>query len=70
MFIIAGVFSQVEGIFWHFEYTIPPMIFWELSKTVFKTFLAQLGPILEGGGASDAPPPPHTESSRKLSPQK
>ena len=32
-----------------------PMIFWELSKTVFKTFQAQLGPILEG--ASDATPP-------------
>ena len=31
------------------------MIFWELSKNVFKTFLAQLGPILEGG-ASDALP--------------
>ena len=31
--------------------------FWEISKTVFKTFLAQLGPILEGGGASDAPLP-------------
>ena len=34
-----------------------PMIFWELSKYVFKIFLAQLGPILEGGGASDVPPP-------------
>ena len=34
----------------------PPMIFWELSKYVFKIFLAQLGPILEGG-ASDAIPP-------------
>ena len=42
------------------------MIFLEDSKTVFKFFLAQLGPILEGG-ASDAPP---KESRRKLGPQK
>ena len=34
----------------------PPLIFYELSKTVFKFFLAQLGPILEGG-AKKAPPP-------------
>ena len=45
-----------------------PLIFLELSKYVFKIFLAQLGPILEGGGASDAPPP--KESRRKLGPQK
>ena len=53
--IFDGVFSQVDCIFRHFEYTymIPPMIFWEDSKT----FLAQLGPILEGGGASDAHAP-------------
>ena len=30
------------------------MIFWEDSKTVFKTFLAQWGSILEGE-ATDAP---------------
>ena len=45
----------------------PPLIFYELSKTVFKFFLAQLGPKLDGG-ANFAPPP--TESSRKLGPQK
>ena len=43
------------------------MIFWELSETVFKTFLAQLGPILEGGGASNDLSP--TESGLKLGPQ-
>ena len=31
------------------------MIFWELSKYVFKFFLAQLGPILEGGGCAQRP---------------
>ena len=65
--IFDGVFSQVDGIFWHFEYYDTPHDFSELSKYVFKFFLAQLGPILEGG-ASDAPPP--TESRRKLGPQK
>ena len=34
----------------------PPLIFYELSKTVFKFFLAQLGPKLDGG-ANFAPPP-------------
>ena len=29
----------------------PPLIFYELSKTVFKIFLAWLGPKLEGMGA-------------------
>ena len=33
-----------------------PMIFWELSKYVFKFFLAQLEPILGGGGIQCPPP--------------
>ena len=45
-----------------------PHDFLELSKYVFKIFLAQLGPILEGGGHKMPPPP--TESRRKLGPQK
>ena len=48
--------------------SITPHDFWDVSKIVFKTFLAQLGPILEGGGASDAPFLP-TESIIKLGPQ-
>ena len=45
---------------------IPLMIFWDLSKYVFKIFIAQLEPILEGGGgAYDAPPP----TNRRLGPQ-
>ena len=34
-----------------------PHDFLEVSKTVFETFLAQLGPILEGGGGKKSPPP-------------
>ena len=44
------------------------MIFWELSKTVYKTFLAQYEPILEGGGGIRGSPLP-TESSKKIGPQ-
>ena len=39
---------------------LPPIISGELSKTVFKTFLAQLGLILEGEGVEGHPMPPHT----------
>ena len=53
--IFDGAFSQVDGIFWHFEYIKYLHDFWELSKTAYKTCLAQLGPILE-------------EISRKLGP--
>ena len=47
--IFVAVFSQVEGIFDILSMHNTPHDFWELSKTVLKTFLAQLGPILEGG---------------------
>ena len=39
---------------------IPSLFLKELSKTVFKIFLAQLGPELEWGG----PPLPPTENSQ------
>ena len=41
-FLITYI-AKIDGIFWTFEYIIIPMIFWQLSKTVFKTFLAQWG---------------------------
>ena len=59
--IFDGVFSQVDGIFGILSIYDTPHDIWELSKTVFKTFLAQLGPLSEG--------PPLTESSKKLGPQ-
>ena len=34
------------------------LIFWELSKTVFGFFVAQIGPGLAGGGAERPPPAP------------
>ena len=56
-FIFDGVFNLVDGIFWHLIIYNTPHDFWELSKTVFITFLVHLGLILEEG-ACDAPPPP------------
>ena len=54
--IFDGVFSQEDGIFEILSINNTPHDF----LTVHKTFLAQLEPILEGGG---------TESSLKLGPQ-
>ena len=53
----------LTAFFGIFVSTIPYLIFRELSKTVFKFFLAQLGPKLEWGGLSTPPPLP-TENSR------
>ena len=65
--IFDGVFSQVDGIFDILSIYNTPHDFLELSKTAFKTFLAQLGPILEEWHLMLPPPP--TESSRKLGEQ-
>ena len=38
--IFDGIFSKVDAIFWHFKY-YNTMIFSNLFKTAFETFLAQ-----------------------------
>ena len=59
LLIFDGVFSQVDGIFFFIlsKYDTPHD-FWELSKSIFETFLAQFGQILEGGYPMPPSPPP------------